>query len=74
MDAVRLPPSSAPDGASYLVVLRSRFAWQDLDADLILDVTAGVPHVFQSFVGQLDDADQALDTAWPFLTQQLTSP
>jgi hypothetical protein len=31
--------------------------------DVILDVTAGVPHVFQSFAGFLDEADQALDRA-----------
>jgi acetyl esterase/lipase len=39
--------------------------------DVILDVTAGVPHVFQSFAGVLDEADQALDRAALFLTQHL---
>jgi len=39
--------------------------------DAILDVTAGVPHVFQSFAGLLDEADQALDRAAAFLVQHL---
>jgi monoterpene epsilon-lactone hydrolase len=39
--------------------------------DVILDVTADVPHVFQTFVGQLDEADQALDRAALFLRQHL---
>lgn len=39
--------------------------------DVILDVTADVPHVFQAFAGILDEADQALDRAALFLTQHL---
>jgi epsilon-lactone hydrolase len=39
--------------------------------DVILDITAGVPHVFQAFAGRLDEADQALDRAALFLTQHL---
>jgi monoterpene epsilon-lactone hydrolase len=39
--------------------------------DVILDVTADVPHVFQAFAGVLDEADQALDRAALFLTQHL---
>lgn len=39
--------------------------------DVILDVTADVPHVFQSLTGILDEADQALDRAALFLTQHL---
>lgn len=41
------------------------------DVDVILDITADVPHVFQSFLGQLDEAEQALDRAALFLTQHL---
>jgi acetyl esterase/lipase len=41
------------------------------DVDVILDVTAGVPHVFQAFEATLDEADQALDRAALFLTQHL---
>ncbi|WP_088224896.1 alpha/beta hydrolase [Desulfosporosinus sp. FKB] len=40
--------------------------------DVILDVTADVPHVFQAFAGILDEADQALDRAAFFITQHLS--
>lgn len=40
--------------------------------DVILDITADVPHVFQSFAGgPLDEADQALDRAALFIHQHL---
>jgi acetyl esterase/lipase len=39
--------------------------------DVILDVTADLPHVFQCFVGVLDEADQALDRAAQFLAQRV---
>ncbi|MFJ9692141.1 alpha/beta hydrolase [Kitasatospora sp. NPDC101183] len=39
--------------------------------DVILDVTADVPHVFQAFAGLLDEADEALDRAALFLTQHV---
>ncbi|WP_206922474.1 alpha/beta hydrolase [Alicyclobacillus suci] len=39
--------------------------------DVILDVTADVPHVFQAFAGVLEEADQALDRAALFITQHL---
>lgn len=39
--------------------------------DVILDVTADVPHVFQSFAGVLDEADEALDRAALFLSQRI---
>lgn len=38
---------------------------------MILDVTADVPHVFQSLVGALDEADEALERAALFLRQRL---
>jgi monoterpene epsilon-lactone hydrolase len=41
------------------------------EVDVILDVVAGVPHVFQMFAGSLDEADQALERAALFLTQRL---
>ncbi|MVU83914.1 alpha/beta hydrolase fold domain-containing protein [Nocardia sp. ET3-3] len=43
------------------------------DVDVVLDVTADVPHVFQSFTGILDEADRALDRAALFLSQRLRS-
>jgi monoterpene epsilon-lactone hydrolase len=39
--------------------------------DVVLDTTADVPHVFQSFAGVLDEADEALDRAALFLTQRI---
>ncbi|MDT8912208.1 alpha/beta hydrolase [Amycolatopsis sp. PS_44_ISF1] len=44
---------------------------RDAEVDVILDVVAGVPHVFQSFAGVLDEADEALDRAALFLGQRL---
>jgi acetyl esterase/lipase len=42
-------------------------------ADVILDITAGVPHVFQAYAGgPLDEADQALDRAALFLRQHIS--
>jgi len=39
--------------------------------DVILDVTADVPHVFQAFTGMIDEADRALDRAALFIAQHL---
>jgi acetyl esterase/lipase len=39
--------------------------------DVVLDVTADVPHVFQAFAGDLDEADDALDRAALFLSQNV---
>jgi monoterpene epsilon-lactone hydrolase len=41
---------------------------------VILDVTGGVPHVFQAFADALDEADQALDRAALFTTQHPRFP
>ncbi|HKC28755.1 MAG TPA: alpha/beta hydrolase [Jatrophihabitans sp.] len=38
-----------------------------------LDVTPGVPHVFQAYAAFLDEAGEALDRASAFLSAQLTS-
>jgi acetyl esterase/lipase len=48
----------------------ARRAWL-AGVDVILDVTADLPHVFQAFTGMLDEADEALDRAAQFLTQRL---
>ncbi|MFE4857883.1 alpha/beta hydrolase [Streptomyces sp. NPDC056670] len=43
--------------------------------NVILDVTADAPHVFQAFAGgTLDEADQALDRAALFLNQHIRTP
>jgi acetyl esterase/lipase len=44
------------------------------DVAVTLDVTPGVPHVFQGFAGLLDEADAALDRASRFLTAHLGNP
>jgi monoterpene epsilon-lactone hydrolase len=46
---------------------------RDQGVDAILDVTAGAPHVFQAYVGVIDEAGQALDRAALFITQRLVS-
>jgi epsilon-lactone hydrolase len=47
---------------------------RDAGVDVVLDVTADVPHVFQTFTGVLDEADRALDRAALFLTQHIAAP
>jgi acetyl esterase/lipase len=44
---------------------------RDAEVDVILDVTANVPHVFQGYNGVLEEADHALDRAALFLTQHI---
>ncbi|MBR7832883.1 alpha/beta hydrolase [Actinospica durhamensis] len=44
---------------------------REAGVDVVLDVTADVPHVFQVFAGFLDEADEALERATLFLTQRL---
>jgi acetyl esterase/lipase len=52
---------------STRMALRAR----DAGVDVILDITADVPHVFQAFTGTLDEADEALDRAVLFITQHI---
>jgi monoterpene epsilon-lactone hydrolase len=73
-DLTGLPPLLLQVGTNEVLLDDStRLAARARDAgvDVILDVTAGVPHVFQAFVGVLDEADRALDRASLFLKQQL---
>jgi monoterpene epsilon-lactone hydrolase len=73
-DLTGLPPVLLQVGTHELLLDDSvRLAERARDAgiDVILDITAGVPHVFQAFVGTLDEAAQALDRAALFLTQHL---
>jgi len=44
---------------------------RDAGVDVILDVTADVPHVFQTYTGVLDEADEAIDRAVLFLRQHI---
>lgn len=73
-DLTGLPPLLLQVGTNELLLDDStRLATRARDAgvDVILDVTADVPHVFQGFTGVLEEADQALDRAAFFLTQQI---
>ncbi|WP_409181977.1 alpha/beta hydrolase [Amycolatopsis sp. VS8301801F10] len=44
---------------------------READVDVLLDITADVPHVFQTFTDTLDEAGQALDRAALFIKQRL---
>jgi epsilon-lactone hydrolase len=44
------------------------------DVPVTLDVTPGVPHVFQGFAAMLDEGDAALTSAGEFLRAHLTGP
>jgi epsilon-lactone hydrolase len=73
-DLTGLPPVLLQVGTNELLLDDSmRFAARAVDAevDVILDVVAGVPHVFPAFVGGLDEAGEALDRAALFLSQHL---
>jgi len=43
------------------------------DVAVVLDVTPGVPHVFQAFAGLLEEGEAALDRAGRFVTDRLSS-
>jgi acetyl esterase/lipase len=73
-DLTGFPPLLLVTGTNELLLDDStRLADRARDAgvDVILDVTADVPHVFPAFVGLLDEADQALDRAALFLRQRV---
>lgn len=73
-DLTGLPPVLLQVGTNEMLLDDSvRLAQRALDAevDVILDITAGVPHVFQAFAGQLDESDEALDRTALFITQHL---
>ncbi|MYR63531.1 alpha/beta hydrolase fold domain-containing protein [Streptomyces sp. SID625] len=73
-DLTGFPPLLLQVGTNELLLddsVRLAERARDAEVDVILDVTAGVPHVFQSFTGQLDEAGHALDRAALFLTQHL---
>lgn len=75
-DLTGFPPMLLQVGTDELMLDDStRLAERARDAgvDVILDVTAGVPHVFQTFVDTLDEAGEALDRAALFLTQKVAA-
>ncbi len=73
-DLTGLPPMLLQVGTNELLLddsVRLADRAREAEVDVILDVTAGVPHVFQAYAGQLDEADHALDRAALFLSQHL---
>jgi len=73
-DLTGFPPILLQVGTNELLLddsVRLAERAREADVDVILDITAGVPHVFQTFTGALDEAGQALDRASLFLTQHL---
>ncbi len=75
-DPAGFPPMLLQVGTNEVLLDDSvRMAQRAFDAgvDVILDITAGVPHVFQTYAGVLDEADQALDRAALFLRQHLVT-
>jgi acetyl esterase/lipase len=75
-DLTGLAPVLLQSGSNEVLLDDStRFATRAAAAnvDVILDVTADVPHVFQSFTGVLDEADAALDRAGQFILDRLAA-
>jgi acetyl esterase/lipase len=73
-DLSGLPPIMLQAGTNELLLddsVRLAERARAMGVDVILDIITGVPHVFQAFVGTLDEADQALDRAALFLSQHL---
>ncbi|MGW2874145.1 alpha/beta hydrolase [Kitasatospora sp. NPDC001225] len=73
-DLTGFPPMLLQAGTNELLLddsTRMAARARAAGVDVVLDITADVPHVFQSFAGVLDEADQALDRAALFLTQHV---
>jgi acetyl esterase/lipase len=73
-DLSGFPPIMVVVGTDELLLDDAvRFARRarDAEVDVILDVTAGVPHVFPVFLDALDEAGDALERAVLFLRQRL---
>lgn len=69
-----LPPMLLQVGTNELLLddsVRLADRARDAGVDVILDVTADVPHVFQAYVDVLDEAAEALDRAALFLRQRV---
>ncbi|WP_067678144.1 alpha/beta hydrolase [Nocardia miyunensis] len=73
-DLSGLPPILVQVGTNELLLDDARrlaLRASDAEVDVILDITARVPHVFQSFTHALDEAGEALDRAALFLRQRI---
>jgi monoterpene epsilon-lactone hydrolase len=72
-DLTGLPPLMIQAGSSEILLsdaIRLAANAATDEVPIILDVTPGVPHVFQGFAAMLDEADAALDRSSTFLTTQ----
>ena len=70
-----LPPLLIQAGTHEVLVddaVRLAGAAATADVEVILDITPGVPHVFQNYHAILDEATAALDRAGQFLSAHLT--
>ncbi|MGG7508430.1 alpha/beta hydrolase [Plantibacter sp. YIM 135249] len=73
-DLSGLPPILLQLGTNELLLddsVRLADRAREAGVDVILDVTADVPHVFQAWAGRLDEADLAVDRAALFVAQRL---
>jgi acetyl esterase/lipase len=73
-DLTGLPPLLVQVGTNEMLLDDARrlaLRASDAEVDVVLDITAKVPHVFQSFTGVLDEAGEALDRAALFLRQHV---
>jgi acetyl esterase/lipase len=71
-DLAGLPPMLIQAGTNEMLLDDARrlaLRASDADVDVVLDITAQVPHVFQSYTDVIDEAGQALDRAALFLRQ-----
>jgi epsilon-lactone hydrolase len=75
-DLTGLPPMLVQVGTNEMLLDDARrlaLRASDAEVDVVLDITAKVPHVFQSFTAVLDEAGEALDRAALFLRQHIRS-
>ncbi len=73
-DLTGLPPILVQVGTNEMLLDDARrlaLRASDAEVDVVLDITAKVPHVFQSFTDFLDEAGEALDRAALFLRQRV---
>ncbi|MDQ0815303.1 monoterpene epsilon-lactone hydrolase [Streptomyces sp. B3I7] len=73
-DLTGFPPMLLQVGTNELLLddsTRLAVRAREAGVDVVLDVTADAPHVFQALVGELDEAEEALDRAALFLTQRI---
>jgi monoterpene epsilon-lactone hydrolase len=73
-DLTGFPPILLQVGTNELLLddsVRLAERAREAEVDVILDVTAGVPHVFQAWVDSLDEAGEAFDRAALFIRQRV---